>query len=993
MELSKKYGPVYTLYMGPKPAVVLCGYQAVKEALVDQAEKFSGRAELPIVDLTSQGYGIAFSNGERWKELRRFSLTTLRNFGMGKRSIEERIQEEIHFLLEIFQNTQGSFFSPAFFIRRSVSNVICSVIFGKRFDYTDQKLQTLLDLVAENLRRVDNIWVQLYNFIPSLLKLVPGPHHKLTENYTAQLQYVEEIVQEHEATLDPSSPRDYVDAFLIKMQQESKNPHTEFHIRNLLTSALDIFFAGQETTSSTLGGLLILMKYPHIKEKVQAEIEDVIGRFRQPCMEDRSKMPYTEAVIHEIMRFIDFLPLGAPRSVTEDTLFRGYTIPKGTTILTVLHSVLFDSSMFEQPQEFDPGHFMEKDGSFKKNDGFMAFSAGKRSCPGESLARMELFLYLTSILQRFDLRPSVDPNHIDLSPEYSGFGKMAPTFQLGLIPYCPIESNQNILSECAAGNDAAGCQWQPGCAVLAPCKRKDYLIGSDVFELDVLIPDESRIATETMVEEEHDGQNFSTTWSYSLTSDWEHAADQTKSIPAVTSEDFRFQVISSSLEIQPANIYFGELKEKHGSIYTIYLGARPAVILCGYKVVKEALVDQGEAFGARGKMALAEHILKGFGITGSNGERWKQLRRFSLTTLRNFGMGKRTIEKRIQEEAQFLVEELENTEGRPFDPTFFLSCAVSNIICSIVFGQRFDYKDERFLSLLNNINSALRFMNSTWGLIFFSFDKILCHFPGPHQQGMKHLSDLREFVQERVKESREILDLDAPQHFIDCFLIKMHEEQQNPETQFHMENLVVSAVNLFFAGTETVSTTLRYGILILIKHPDIQGKIQEEIDQVIGRQNCPKVEDRTKMPYTDAVIHEIQRFSDIVPTGLPHSASQDITFKGYTIPKGTDIFPLLTTVLKDPDQFPNPEEFRPDRFLDERGLVKKNQAFLPFSTGKRMCLGESLARMELFLFFTSLLQKFNLTSVVPSEDLDLTPDISSSGHLPRKYKLCVLPRQ
>ncbi|CAJ0961762.1 unnamed protein product, partial [Ranitomeya imitator] len=105
--LSKKYGPIYTLYMGPKPAVVLCGFQAVKEALVDNGDKFSGRAEFPIVDLTSKGYGIAFSNGERWKELRRFSLSTLRDFGVGRRSHEEWIQEEIHHLLDIFQETNG----------------------------------------------------------------------------------------------------------------------------------------------------------------------------------------------------------------------------------------------------------------------------------------------------------------------------------------------------------------------------------------------------------------------------------------------------------------------------------------------------------------------------------------------------------------------------------------------------------------------------------------------------------------------------------------------------------------------------------------------------------------------------------------------------------------------------------------------------------------------------------------------------------------------
>ncbi|XP_066438114.1 cytochrome P450 2G1-like isoform X2 [Eleutherodactylus coqui] len=376
LKLSKTYGPIYTLHMGPKPTVVLCGFQAVKEALVDNGDKFSGRAEFPIVDLTSKGYGIAFSNGERWKELRRFSLSTLRNFGMGKRSIEERIQEEIQYLLELFQETKGSLLSPTFFIRRSISNVICSILFGRRFEYTDQKLQTLLDLVAENVRRLDNIWVQLYNFIPSILNYFPGPHHKLAENYQAQLEYAEAIVREHENMLDPSSPQDYIDAFLIRMQQERNNPHSQFNLSNLLTSALDIFFAGQETTSGTLGyGLLILMKYPSIKEKVQAEIKNVIGRTRRPCLTDRVKMPYTEAVIHEIMRFVDFLPLGVPHAVTEGTVFRGYALPKGTIIVPVLHSVLYDPTVFKSPYEFDPEHFLDQNGLFKKCEGFMAFSA------------------------------------------------------------------------------------------------------------------------------------------------------------------------------------------------------------------------------------------------------------------------------------------------------------------------------------------------------------------------------------------------------------------------------------------------------------------------------------------------------------------------------------------------------------------------------------------------------------------------------------------
>ncbi|XP_069602745.1 cytochrome P450 2B11-like [Ranitomeya imitator] len=451
-------------------------------------------------------------------------------------------------------------------------------------------------------------------------------------------------------------------------------------------------------------------------------------------------------------------------------------------------------------------------------------------------------------------------------------------------------------------------------------------------------------------------------------------------------------VIGNVLQIKPQEFLLSlqQFQRKYGPIFTIYLGSRPTVVFCGYDAVKEALIDNKDVFSGRGKMPVPEYVLKGYGIVGSNGDRWKQMRRFAITTLRNFGMGKRSIEERIQEEAQFLVEGFSKTEGELFHPTFFFSCAISNIICSVLFGKRFSYKDERFLSLLKNITGAVRFMNSVFGLLFFYLHGLMRHIPGPHQKGIQHLFDLKKFIHE-VEESVNTLNIDSTRHFIDCFLVKMQQEKQKTTSEFHKENLVGSSMNLFFAGTETTSTTLRYGFLALLKYPEIQAKIQDEIDHVIVDRQ-PSAEDRTNMPYTEAVICEIQRFSDTVPMGVPHCTTEDTLFRNYTIPKSTNVFTLLTTVLKDPGQFPQPELFSPDQFLDDKGAVKKQAAFMPFSAGVRICPGEGLARMELFLFLTTLLQKFTLTTVVPTDDIDLSPEFSSVGHLPRSYKMSAIPR-
>ncbi|XP_075692239.1 cytochrome P450 2F3-like [Rhinoderma darwinii] len=435
-----------------------------------------------------------------------------------------------------------------------------------------------------------------------------------------------------------------------------------------------------------------------------------------------------------------------------------------------------------------------------------------------------------------------------------------------------------------------------------------------------------------------------------------------------------------------------ELSDKYGPVYTIYLGSRPNVVLYGYKAVKEALVEQAENFSGRGEFPAVHRFTQGNGIAFSNGEKWKNLRRFALVTLRNFGMGKRSIEERIQEEAQFMLEEFRNTKQKTFDPTFFLSRAVSNVICSIVFGHRFDYEDKRFLSLLELINDNFLVISSAWGRFYNIFPGIMNYLPGTHNRIFTNFEKIKTFVLENVRDHEKTFQPECPRDFIDCFLIKMQKENGNPMSSFNIETLVMTTHNLFFGGTETVSTTLRYGLLILMKYPDITEKAQQEIDKVIGRNRCPTVEDRSKMPYTDAVIHEIQRFTSIIPLSLPHSVIRDTQFRGHHLPKGTNVIPVLSSVHNDPEKFKQPQIFNPDNFLDENNRFKNNDAFMPFSTGKRICLGEGLARMELFLFFTTFLQNFNFKPTVHPDEIDLSPSISGVGNVPASYQLIAVPR-
>ncbi|OWK07631.1 hypothetical protein Celaphus_00008506, partial [Cervus elaphus hippelaphus] len=168
------------------------------------------------------------------------------------------------------------------------------------------------------------------------------------------------------------------------------------------------------------------------------------------------------------------------------------------------------------------------------------------------------------------------------------------------------------------------------------------------------------------------------------------------------------------LDVKDIGKSLSNLSKVYGPVFTLYFGMKPVVVLHGYEAVKEALTDLGEEFSGRGRFPVNEKVRKGHGIILSNGNRWKKTRRFSLMTLRNFGMGKKSIEDRVQEEAHCLVEELRKTNGLPCDPTFILSCAPCNVICSIIFQNRFEYKDQVFLGIMKIFNENTRILSSPW---------------------------------------------------------------------------------------------------------------------------------------------------------------------------------------------------------------------------------------------------------------------------------------
>nr|XP_042119166.1 cytochrome P450 2C70-like [Peromyscus maniculatus bairdii] len=239
-----------------------------------------------------------------------------------------------------------------------------------------------------------------------------------------------------------------------------------------------------------------------------------------------------------------------------------------------------------------------------------------------------------------------------------------------------------------------------------------------------------------------------------------------------------FPVVGNILQMDIKNIIksLNMLAEEYGPVFTVYLGMKPTVVLHGYEVLKEALVDRGDEFSGKMQSSLNREVGQELGIIFSNGEIWKQTRRFSLTVLRSMGMGKKSIEDRIQQEVLCLVKALRKTNGSPCDPNFLLACVPCNVICAVIFQRRFDYNDDTFRGFMKKFRRNIEILTSPWVKLCSAYP-VLYYLPGSHKEYIKICTEIKEFILKEIKRHQETLNLNSPQDFIDHFLIKMEKVQ------------------------------------------------------------------------------------------------------------------------------------------------------------------------------------------------------------------------
>ncbi|KAL3883906.1 hypothetical protein ACJMK2_030136 [Sinanodonta woodiana] len=443
-------------------------------------------------------------------------------------------------------------------------------------------------------------------------------------------------------------------------------------------------------------------------------------------------------------------------------------------------------------------------------------------------------------------------------------------------------------------------------------------------------------------------------------------------------------------------LLFRKWRKQYGDVFSVYMGSQLLIVLNGYTTIKEALVARGNVLSERPHNFLLDKIKDGEGIIFASEASWKKQRKLAVNCLQELGFGRNSFEICVADEAKILIELIEQNADNALNLKDILTTCVANVICGIMFGRRFSHEDKQFLDILANISEDAKNLGNTNILInCFPF---LQYFPGDllgTQIILEHKQVFQKFYEGLYESHQSTLDENNPRDFMDLYLIKMKNNStlsSKEENANIVANLKALVGDLFGAGTETTSTTLLWAVLYLLHYPDVQEKCYDEIQTVLGMERLPSLDDRSHLPYCEATILETLRIAAVVPLAVPHATTRDVYFRGFRIPKESSILINLDSILHDCDIFNDPGVFRPERFLDSSGQVRKPKEFIPFSCGRRVCIGKKVARMELFIFLTTMIQKFQFLPVDPCHLPDLEGNLGLS-FAPKYFQVKIVRRQ
>ncbi|KAM0753441.1 cytochrome P450 [Meredithblackwellia eburnea MCA 4105] len=440
--------------------------------------------------------------------------------------------------------------------------------------------------------------------------------------------------------------------------------------------------------------------------------------------------------------------------------------------------------------------------------------------------------------------------------------------------------------------------------------------------------------------------------------------------------------------------YFERLTHQYGPVCTVWLGRNPLVIVGTYEAAQEILEKQSNITSDRPTQTImAGQIMSGDKriLLVGYGERWRRLRKALHQGLQPKAA---SSYEPLQEAAARTM--LSNILQKPDDFQIHAKTYAASIIMTLAYGKTTPttYTDEAVLAV-NRAGHRLGGAMRPGAYLVESFP-ILRYFPGKwktdgrrwHQEELALYTRQMQTVREGVKRGDQQ----------DCFIQWLMENQKayglsDPETAY-------LAGSFFLAGSDTTASALSIAIMAATCFPETTKMIQKQIDKVVGRDRLPRFEDQPDLPLVAAFIKEVYRWRPVSSGGFSHRTTEDVHFRGYFIPKGCSIVGNHWSISRDPQVFPDPENFRIERWFENEDVAsaqfRTDINHVQYGFGRRVCAGKNVADRSLYINCAMLLWAFDFNKKRDAHGNEINIDTlaftdTANSH-PLPYAASITPR-